>query len=83
MQNDNRLQKLKYKKEVKCCISLFQDDDLNVVYHCFTLHHLNRKPWPLDGMKFETLKEQHAKRNPEDLEIDYGKFNTFCFHRNL
>lgn len=22
-------------------------------------------------MKFETLKEQHAKRNPEDLEIDY------------
>uniref|UniRef100_A0A2N9HRZ9 Methyltransferase n=1 Tax=Fagus sylvatica TaxID=28930 RepID=A0A2N9HRZ9_FAGSY len=29
------------------------------------------EPWPLDGMKFETLKEQHAKRNPEDLEIDY------------
>ncbi|KAK9122201.1 hypothetical protein Syun_019818 [Stephania yunnanensis] len=28
-------------------------------------------PWPLDGMTFETLKEQHAKRNPEDLEIDY------------
>lgn len=22
-------------------------------------------------MKFETLKEQHARRNPEDLEIDY------------
>ncbi|KAK9145678.1 hypothetical protein Sjap_005581 [Stephania japonica] len=31
-----------------------------------------RGPWPLDGMTFETLKEQHAKRNPEDLEIDYG-----------
>ncbi|XP_059662180.1 uncharacterized protein LOC132308177 [Cornus florida] len=30
-----------------------------------------REPWPLDGMEFETLKEQHAKRNPEDLEIDY------------
>ncbi|KAJ7952184.1 methyltransferase-like protein 17, mitochondrial [Quillaja saponaria] len=30
-----------------------------------------REPWPLDGMKFETLKEQHAKRNSEDLEIDY------------
>uniref|UniRef100_A0A1S3YIK8 37S ribosomal protein S22, mitochondrial n=1 Tax=Nicotiana tabacum TaxID=4097 RepID=A0A1S3YIK8_TOBAC len=30
-----------------------------------------REPWPLDGMKFETLKEQHARRNPEDLEIDY------------
>jgi hypothetical protein len=23
-------------------------------------------------MKFETLKERHAKRNPEDLIIDYG-----------
>ncbi|KAJ0049233.1 hypothetical protein Pint_14862 [Pistacia integerrima] len=30
-----------------------------------------REPWPLDGMKFDTLKEQNAKRNPEDLEIDY------------
>lgn len=30
-----------------------------------------REPWPLDGVKFETLKEQHARRNPEDLEIDY------------
>nr|DAD46326.1 TPA_asm: hypothetical protein HUJ06_004556 [Nelumbo nucifera] len=30
-----------------------------------------RQPWPLDGMKFDTLKEQHAKRNPEDLEIDF------------
>ncbi|XP_058104737.1 uncharacterized protein LOC131248473 isoform X2 [Magnolia sinica] len=30
-----------------------------------------REAWPLDGMKFETLKEQHAKRNPEDLEIDF------------
>ncbi|KAL9406643.1 hypothetical protein Peur_003615 [Populus x canadensis] len=49
----------------------YNDYDLNVVYHCFTLLHLNRKPWPLDGMRFETLKEQHAKRNPEDLEIDY------------
>ncbi|KAK4338533.1 hypothetical protein RND71_043020 [Anisodus tanguticus] len=28
-------------------------------------------PCPLDDMKFETLKEQHARRNPEDLEIDY------------
>ncbi|KAK3223832.1 hypothetical protein Dsin_010857 [Dipteronia sinensis] len=27
--------------------------------------------WPLDGIKFDTLKEHHAKRNPEDLEIDY------------
>lgn len=28
--------------------------------------------WPLDGVKFETLKEQLAKRKPEDLEVDYG-----------
>lgn len=34
----------------------------------------SREAWPLDGMKFETLKEQHARRNPEDLEIDYGMF---------
>ncbi|KAF5478027.1 hypothetical protein F2P56_004620 [Juglans regia] len=30
-----------------------------------------REPWPLDGTEFETLKEQQAKRNPEDLEIEY------------
>ncbi|KAJ4952915.1 hypothetical protein NE237_029747 [Protea cynaroides] len=30
-----------------------------------------QEPWPLDGMKFETLKEQHSRRKPEDLEIDY------------
>ncbi|CAA0812270.1 Unknown protein [Striga hermonthica] len=29
-----------------------------------------REPWPLDGMKFDTLKEVQAKRTPEDLEID-------------
>lgn len=33
--------------------------------------------WPLDGMKFETLKERIAKRNPEDLIIDYSdQFET-------
>ncbi|XP_057969072.1 uncharacterized protein LOC131158312 isoform X2 [Malania oleifera] len=30
-----------------------------------------QEPWPLDGMEFETLKEQHAKRKPEDLEVDF------------
>ncbi|RRT82251.1 hypothetical protein BHE74_00012966 [Ensete ventricosum] len=34
--------------------------------------HISRESWPLDGMEFETLKERHAKRNPEDLIIDYG-----------
>lgn len=41
---------------------------------CFVAFRRGQRPrelWPLDGMKFETLKEQHAKRNPEDLEIDY------------
>ncbi|GMH28836.1 hypothetical protein Nepgr_030679 [Nepenthes gracilis] len=41
---------------------------------CFVALKRGKRPqecWPLDGMKFETLKEMHAKRNPEDLEIDY------------
>lgn len=33
---------------------------------------MNRESWPLDGVKFDTLKEQHDKRNPEDFEIDLG-----------
>ncbi|KAJ4840928.1 hypothetical protein Tsubulata_001133 [Turnera subulata] len=44
---------------------------------CFVAFRRGQRPkeaWPLDGMKFETLKEQHAKRNPEDLEIDYEDF---------
>ncbi|KAF3321354.1 methyltransferase-like protein 17 [Carex littledalei] len=41
---------------------------------CYVALRRGKRPqeaWPLDGMKFETLKEQHAKRNPEDLIIDY------------
>lgn len=34
--------------------------------------NISRESWPLDGVKFDTLKEQHDKRNPEDFEIDYG-----------
>ncbi|KAL6986456.1 5-oxoprolinase (ATP-hydrolyzing) [Sarracenia purpurea var. burkii] len=40
---------------------------------CFVAFRRGQRPresWPLDGMKFETLKEQLARRNPEDLEID-------------
>ncbi|CAN0908883.1 Methyltransferase-like protein 17, mitochondrial [Linum grandiflorum] len=29
------------------------------------------RPWPLAGVKLETLKEQRANRSPEELEIDY------------
>lgn len=35
---------------------------------------MNRESWPLDGVKFDTLKEQHDKRIPEDFEIDLGMF---------
>lgn len=47
----------------------FEDEKFS--YIAFRRGHRPSEPWPLDGMKFETLKEQHAKRNPEDLEIDY------------
>jgi len=41
---------------------------------CYVALRRGKRPeeaWPLDGMKFETLKERHAKRKPEDLIIDY------------
>ncbi|KAL3499180.1 hypothetical protein ACH5RR_038273 [Cinchona calisaya] len=46
-------------------------EDEKFCYVAFRRGQRPRGPWPLDGMKFDTLKEQHAKRNPEDLEIDY------------
>ncbi|XP_008437428.2 uncharacterized protein LOC103482845 [Cucumis melo] len=47
----------------------FEDEKFSFV--AFRRGQRPREPWPLDGMRFETLKEQRAKRNPEDLEIDY------------
>ncbi|KAK6947959.1 Ribosomal protein Rsm22-like [Dillenia turbinata] len=41
---------------------------------CFVAFRRGQRPlesWPRDGMKFDTLKEQHAKRRPEDFEIDF------------
>ncbi|XP_008239203.1 PREDICTED: uncharacterized protein LOC103337812 [Prunus mume] len=35
-----------------------------------------QESWPLDGLNFETLKEQQAKRSPEDLEIDLEELNS-------
>ncbi|CAN0908884.1 Methyltransferase-like protein 17, mitochondrial [Linum grandiflorum] len=32
------------------------------------------RPWPLAGVKLETLKEQRANRSPEELEIDYDDY---------
>uniref|UniRef100_A0A5B7BD60 Methyltransferase-like protein 17, mitochondrial n=1 Tax=Davidia involucrata TaxID=16924 RepID=A0A5B7BD60_DAVIN len=46
-------------------------EDEKFCYVAFRRGQRPREPWPLDGMKFDTLKQQHAKRNPEDLEIDY------------
>lgn len=46
---------------------------------CFLLS--NREPWPLDGMTFDTLKEQNAKRNLEDLEIENGKHPEHDLHQ--
>lgn len=47
----------------------FEDEKFS--YVAFRRGQRPMGPWPLDGMQFETLKEQQAKRNPEDLEIDY------------
>lgn len=47
----------------------FEDEKFSFV--AFRRGQRPRVSWPLDGMKFETLKEQHAKRNLDSLEIDY------------
>ncbi|XP_022159801.1 methyltransferase-like protein 17, mitochondrial isoform X1 [Momordica charantia] len=66
-----------YKRSKGESLRGFEDEKFSFV--AFRRGQRPREPWPLDGMKFETLKEQHAKRNPEDLEIDYEdliKLNT-------
>ncbi|KZV53270.1 hypothetical protein F511_23900 [Dorcoceras hygrometricum] len=45
-------------------------EDEKFCYVAFRRGLRPREPWPLDGMKFDTLKEMHAKRIPEDLEMD-------------
>ncbi|KAH7550111.1 hypothetical protein JRO89_XS13G0137100 [Xanthoceras sorbifolium] len=47
----------------------FEDEKFS--YVAFRRGQRPGESWPLDGIEFETLKEQHAKRSPEDLEIDY------------
>ncbi|EEF43410.1 methyltransferase-like protein 17, mitochondrial [Ricinus communis] len=47
----------------------FEDEKFSFV--AFRRGQRPRASWPLDGMKFETLKEQRAERKLEDLEIDY------------
>jgi ribosomal protein RSM22 (predicted rRNA methylase) len=45
-------------------------EDEKFCYVVFRRGQRPSKPWPLDGMEFETLEEQHANRNLQDLEID-------------
>ncbi|KAI3422941.1 uncharacterized protein J3R85_011449 [Psidium guajava] len=49
-------------------------EDEKFCYVAFRRGQRPRGAWPLDDMKFETLKELHAKRNPEDLEIDLEEY---------
>lgn len=58
-----------YKRSKGDPLRGFEDEKFS--YVVFRRGSRPSDPWPLDGMEFETLKEQHAKRNPEDLEIDY------------
>ncbi|CAN6480690.1 unnamed protein product [Victoria cruziana] len=58
-----------YKKERNHTLRGFEDEKF-----CYVVIRRGERPrshWPLNGMRFETLKEQHARRNPEDLEIDF------------
>ncbi|KAE8662021.1 Methyltransferase,copper ion binding isoform 2 [Hibiscus syriacus] len=58
-----------YKRSKGDPLRGFEDEKFSFV--AFRRRQRPREPWPLDGMQFETLKEQRAKRNPEDFEIDY------------
>lgn len=60
-----------YKRSNGVPLRGFEDEKF-----CYVALRRGKRPeeaWPLDGMKFETLKERHAKRNPEDLIIDYDE----------
>ncbi|KDP25245.1 hypothetical protein JCGZ_20401 [Jatropha curcas] len=51
----------------------FEDEKFSFV--AFRRGQRPRESWPLDGMQFETLKEQRTKRNPVDLESDYDEID--------
>lgn len=58
-----------YKRSGSAPLRGFEDEKFS--YVAFKRGKRPQEPWPLDGTKFDTLKELHAKRNPEDLEVDY------------
>lgn len=57
-----------YKRSKGSPLRGFEDEKF--CYVAFRRGTRPRESWPLDGMKFETLKEMHANRIPENLEID-------------
>uniref|UniRef100_A0A2P2IV86 Uncharacterized protein MANES_01G053800 n=2 Tax=Rhizophora mucronata TaxID=61149 RepID=A0A2P2IV86_RHIMU len=67
-----RLQRTLSQRTYKCSMGepLRGYEDEKFSYVVIRRGQRPRESWPLDGMNLETLKEQHAKRNPKDLEID-------------
>lgn len=60
-----------YKRSKGVPLRGFEDEKF-----CYVALRRGKRPeeaWPLDGMKFDTLKERHAKRKPQDLIIDYDE----------
>lgn len=55
-------------KRFKTPLRGFEDEKF--CYVAFRRGTRPREPWPLDGMKFETLREMKANRIPDNLEID-------------
>ncbi|EXC52362.1 Methyltransferase-like protein 17 [Morus notabilis] len=58
-----------YKRSKGKVLRGFEDEKFSFV--AFRRGQRPKEAWPLDGVKFETLKEQLAKRKPEDVEVDY------------
>lgn len=60
---------LAYKQSNGVPLRGFEDEKYS--YVVFRRGSRPSKAWPLNGMKFDTLKEQKAKMEPEDFESDY------------
>ncbi|KAK1419168.1 hypothetical protein QVD17_28328 [Tagetes erecta] len=60
---------LAYKQSNGIPLRGFEDEKFS--YVVFRRGPRPSEAWPLDGMKFDTLKEQRAKMDPEDFESDY------------
>ncbi|KAL9242948.1 hypothetical protein vseg_016902 [Gypsophila vaccaria] len=58
-----------YKKSNGSPMRGFEDEKFS--YVVFQRGKRPQEPWPLDDIKFETLKEMQANRKLEDLEVDY------------